>query len=98
MFCLFESFPGQATKSNHSPSLFLTVSTNTVQTPKPRKSPCKQKALPHKTENVKNKSIFFYFSTEPNELLSNDIQNDIDTTEPGLGEKNVDKSVTVNVC
>ena len=95
MFCLFESFPGQPAKSNHSPSLFLTVSTNTVQTPKPRKSPYKQKALPHKTENAKNKSVsFFYFSTEPNELLSDDIENDIDTTEPGLGEKNVDKPVS----
>ena len=38
--------------------------------------------------------LFFYFSTEPNELLSDAIENDIDTTEPGLGEKNVDKSVS----
>ena len=50
---------GRPAKINPSPSLFLTLSTNTVSTPKPRKSPRKRKALPHKTENAKKKLGFF---------------------------------------
>ena len=43
--CLNHFFDGQPTKSNPSPSLFLTVSTNTALTPKPRKSPCENKEI-----------------------------------------------------
>ena len=56
--CFNHFLDGRPTKSNSSPSLFLTVSTNTVPTPEPRKSPHKQKALPHKTENAKKKKVF----------------------------------------
>ena len=85
----------QPTKNNPSPSLFLTVSTNTVPTPKPRKSPQKRKTLPHKTENTKKKLGFFdgNFSTGQNELIDDEdnIENDNDTIEPGLGEINIDE-------
>ena len=95
MFCLLNHFlDGQPTKSNPSPSLFLTVSTNTLRTPKPRKSPRKWKALPHKTENAKKKSGFFdeNFSTGQNELRDEgNRENDNDTIEPSLGEINVDE-------
>ena len=84
------------TKKNPSPSLLLTVSTNTVPTPTPRKSTCKQKALPHKTENA----IYIFnenFPTGQNELINHDNkQNDTDTIEPGLGEIYPDKSITAN--
>ena len=50
--CSNNFLDGRPTKSNLAPSLFLTVSTNTAPTPKPRKSPRKRKALPHKTENA----------------------------------------------
>ena len=40
--CLNHLLDGRPTKSNPSPSLFLTVNTNTVLTPKPRKSPRKR--------------------------------------------------------
>ena len=91
----------QPTKYNPSPSLFLNVSTKTVPKPKPRKSSLQRTALPHKTENVKKKLSFFdkNVSTGQNELIGQDnIENDINTTEPGLHEKNVDESVTVTEC
>ena len=92
--CSNHFLDGRPTKSNPSPSLFLTVSTNTVPTPKPRKSPRKRKALPHKTEHAKKKLGFFYgnFSTGQNELIGDDdnIENDNDKIEPGLGEINID--------
>ena len=85
---------GRPTISNPSPSLFLIVSTNTVPTPKSRKSPRKWKALPHKTENAKKKLAFFdeYFSTGQNEFIGEDkIENKSNIIEPGLGEINVDE-------
>ena len=50
---------GWPTKSIPSPSLSLIISIKTVPTHKPRKSPCKQKAVPHKTKNAKKKLGFF---------------------------------------
>ena len=81
----------QPTRSNRSPSLFLTINTNIVPRPKPRKSPHKQKTLPQKNKKCKKKEVLFCwnFSTGPN---------DIDTIEPGLGEINVDKTLTGNEC
>lgn len=81
-------------KKNPSPSLLLTISTNTV--PTPRKSTRKQKTLPHKTENA----IYMFnenFPTGQNELINHDNkENDTDTIEPGLGEIYADKSITAN--
>ena len=80
-------------KSNLSPSLFLTVSANTISTPKPWKSPRKQKALPNKTENAKKKLGFFdgNLSAGQNELLGDEdnTENDNDTIEPDLIEINI---------
>ena len=94
MLCSNPFLDGWPTKSNPSPSLFLTVSSNTAPAPKPRKSPRKQKALPHKTENAKKKLDSFdgNFSTGQNELISEDnIENNSNTIQPGFGEKNVDE-------
>ena len=81
-------------KKNPSPSLLLSISSNTV--PTPRKSTRKQKALPHKTENA----IYMFnenFPTGQNELINHDNkENDTDTIEPGLGEIYADKSITAN--
>ena len=41
LVCSNHFLDGRPTKNNLSPSLFLTVRTNTVPTPKPRKSPHK---------------------------------------------------------
>ena len=90
MLCSNPFLDGWPTKSNPSPSLFLTVSSNTAPAPKPRKSPRKQKALPHKTENAKKKLDSFdgNFSTGQNELISEDnIENNSNTIQPGFGEK-----------
>ena len=94
MLCSNPFLDGWLTKSNPSPSLFLTVSSNTVPASKPRKSPRKRKALPHKTENAKKKLDSFdeNFSTGQNELVSEDnLENNSNTIEPGLGEINVDE-------
>ena len=52
-------------------------------------------------KSKKKKKDFFdeNFSAGQNELIGEDnIENGIDTIEPGLSVKNVDKSVTVNEC
>ena len=57
--------------------------------------------MSHKSEKQKKKQDFFdeNFSAGQNELIGEDnIENDIDTIEPGLSVKNVDESVTVNEC
>ena len=92
---------GRPANSNPWPSLILTVNANTLPTPKPRKSPGKRKTLPQKKGNGKNKLGFFdeNASTGKNELIGEDnMANDVNTIETGLGEKNVDESVTVNEC
>ena len=91
--CSNHFLDGRPTKSNPSPSL-LTVSTNTAPAPKYRKSPPKQKALPHKTENAKKKLGFFdgHFSTGQNEFIgAHNIESNSKTIEPGLDEINVDE-------
>ena len=94
----------QPTRSNRSPRLFLTINTNIVPRPKPRKSPHKQKTLPQKNKKCKKKRSFvllkfFNWTKWINRLGGEDnIENDIDTIEPGLGEINVDKTLTGNEC
>ena len=53
-----------------------------------------------KSKKKKTKGFFDEnFSAGQNELIGEDnIENGIDTIEPGLSVKNVDKSVTVNEC